>query len=133
VLEVSMIVRRQVRTYRYVFLNPFGDQASGPDGFTTFFFLKCWEVLKVDIMAFLKEFHNHGKFEKSLNATFISFILMTAREAEINDFHPISLIGGVYKIISKVLANRLKSILGKIDIFKRLFFGVVLEMRPNFI
>jgi hypothetical protein len=30
------------------------------------------------------------------------------------DFHPISVVGGVYKIISKVLANRLTSVLGKI-------------------
>jgi hypothetical protein len=33
---------------------------------------------------------------------------------KINDFRPISLVGGVYKILSKVLTNRLKLILGKI-------------------
>jgi len=33
---------------------------------------------------------------------------------EVKDFRPISLIGGMHKIISKVLANRLKLVFGKI-------------------
>jgi hypothetical protein len=91
-----------------------GDKAPGLDGFSMAFFQKCWEVLKVDIMAVFKEFHRRGKFEKSFNATFVSLIPKKARAVEIKDFRPISLVGGVYKIISKVLANRLKSVLGKI-------------------
>jgi hypothetical protein len=61
-----------------------------------------------------KVFHTYGKFEKSLNATFISLIPKKAGAVEIKDFHPISLVGGVYKIISQVLANRLKTMLGKL-------------------
>jgi hypothetical protein len=48
------------------------------------------------------------------NVTFVSLIPKKAEAMEIKDFRPISLIGGMYKIISKVLANRLKSVLGKI-------------------
>jgi hypothetical protein len=69
---------------------------------------------KVDIIVVLKEFHNSGKFKKSLNATFASLIPKKAGAVEIKDFQPISLIGGMYKIISKVLSNKLKSVLGKI-------------------
>jgi hypothetical protein len=65
-------------------------------------------------MAVLKDFHKSGKFDKSLNATFVSLIPKKAGAVEIKDFEPISLIGGMYKIILKVLANRLKSVLGKI-------------------
>jgi hypothetical protein len=71
-------------------------------------------VLKKDIMAVFSEFHNSSQFERSLNATFVSLIPKKAKAVEVKDFWPISLVGGVYKIISKVLANRLKSVLGKI-------------------
>jgi hypothetical protein len=60
------------------------------------------------------EFHNSGKFEKSLNATFFALIPKKAGAVEVKDFRPISLIGGMHKIISKVLANRLKLVFGKI-------------------
>ena len=49
-----------------------------------------------------------------MNATFISLIPKKVDAVEVRDFRPISLIGGVYKIIAKVLANRLKLVLGDI-------------------
>jgi hypothetical protein len=65
-------------------------------------------------MAVFSEFHNSCQFERSLNATFVSLIPKKADALEVKDFRPISLVGGVYKIIYKVLANRLKSVLRKI-------------------
>jgi hypothetical protein len=91
-----------------------GDKAPGPDGFTMAFFQKCWDILKHDIMAVFADFHSRGKFEKSFNATFVSLIPKKTDVLDVRDFWPISLIGGIYKIISKVLANRFKSVLGKI-------------------
>jgi hypothetical protein len=91
-----------------------GDKAPGPDGFTAAFFQKCWDFLKTDIMDVFVEFHARGKFEKSLNATFVSLIPKKTGGMDVRDFRPISLVGGIYKIISKVLANRFKSVLGKI-------------------
>ena len=51
---------------------------------------------------------------KCLNVTFVSLIPKKADEVEMKDFQPISLVGGMYKIVSKVLANRLKTVLGKL-------------------
>jgi hypothetical protein len=90
------------------------DKASGPYGFTMAFFQKCWEVVKVDIMAVFQEFYSCAKFEKSLNATFVSLIPKRTGTVEIKDFLPITLVGEVCKIISKALTNRLKLVLGKI-------------------
>jgi hypothetical protein len=57
-------------------------------------------------------FHQYGTFAKSLNATFVVLIPKKAGAIEIKNFRPISLVGSMYKIISKVLANRLKGVLG---------------------
>jgi len=91
-----------------------GDKASEPDGFTMAFFQKCWEIVKNDLMAVFAEFHNRGQFEKSLNATFVSLIPKKTCAMDVKDFRPISLVRGMYKIISKVLSNRFKLVLGKI-------------------
>jgi hypothetical protein len=61
-----------------------------------------------------EEFHARGKFVKSINSTFISLILKIQGAKEVKDFRPISLVGGVYKIISKVLANRMRKVMDKI-------------------
>jgi hypothetical protein len=91
-----------------------GDKAPGPDGFSLAFFQACWEVLKKNIMAIFFDFHARCKFEKSLNSTFISLIPKVSGAADLKDFHPISLVSGIYKIISKVLANRLRLVLSRI-------------------
>jgi hypothetical protein len=91
-----------------------GDKAPGPDGFSMAFFQACWDVMRVDIMKVFDEFHARGLFEKSLNASFISLIQKVPGANSIKDFRPISLVGGFYKIIAEVLANRLKSVLEKV-------------------
>ena len=62
-------------------------------------------------MAFFGKVHEFGKFERSLNATFISLIRKKINAVNIWDFRPISLIGSVYKLLAKVLANRLALVL----------------------
>jgi hypothetical protein len=66
-------------------------------------------------MAVFMELHSQRKFDKSYNATFVSLIPKKVGAVDVKHFQPISLLGGVYKILSQVLANRLKSVLGKIS------------------
>lgn len=91
-----------------------GDKAPGLDGFSLAFFQACWTTLKADLMQVFHQFHDHGTFEKSINATFIALIPKKPGAMEMKDFRPISLISGVYKIVAKVLANRLKMVVGKV-------------------
>ena len=91
-----------------------GDKAPGPDGFSLAFFQQCWSVVRNDVLAVCQEFHEHCQFERSLNATFVALIPNKHGANEIKDFRPLSLVGGMYKIIAKLLANRLSAMLGKI-------------------
>ena len=61
-------------------------------------------------MAVFHNFHTQAVFKKNLNALFLTLILMKVDAVEVKDFRPISLVGGIYKIISKVLANRLRRV-----------------------
>ena len=87
------------------------DKAPGPDGFTMAFFHKCWSVVEKDVMNFFDYFHRHSMFERYLNASFLTLICKKCNAVSIKDFRPISLVGSVYKLLSKVLANKLRAVL----------------------
>jgi hypothetical protein len=91
-----------------------GDKASGPDGFSMAFFQACWDVLRMDIMKVFSEFHVGGLFEESLNASFTALIPKIPSALDLKDFRPINLVGGIYKIIATVLANKLKMVMEKV-------------------
>jgi hypothetical protein len=74
-----------------------GDKALGSvdtDCFSMSFFQACWDVLKVDIIKVFSDFHARGKFERSLNALFITLILKIAGAIDLKNFRPISLVLG---------------------------------------
>jgi hypothetical protein len=101
--EISQVVR-----------NMNGDKAPGPDGFPMSFYHACWPILKGDVLAVFSEFYEYGSFVRSMNATFLSLIPKKVSAVEVKDFRPISLVGSVYKILAKVLANRLSVVLAAV-------------------
>jgi hypothetical protein len=83
-------------------------KSSGPDGINFGFMKEFWPELKGDIMRFITEFHRNGKLTRCINSTFIALIPKIDNPQKLNDFRPISLVGSMYKILAKVLANRLR-------------------------
>ena len=51
---------------------------------------------------------------KSLNATFLVLVPKRRTDEDLQDLRPISLVGDLYKILTKVLANRIKRVMGLI-------------------
>ena len=91
-----------------------GDKAPGPDGFPLAFWSFSWDFVKDEVMGFFREFFEHNWFVKSLNATFLVLVPKGRIVEDLKDLRPISLVGSLYKILSEVLANRIKSVMGLI-------------------
>ena len=83
----------------------------GPDGFATNFFHFFWEMIKEEFWAILEESRSKRGVLKSFNATFLSLIPKGEGGDSPGKFRPISLCNVIYKIITKVIANRLKPLL----------------------
>jgi len=90
------------------------EKSPGPDGLNFKFIKHFWETLNPDIIRFLDEFYVNGIFPKGGNASFIALIPKLKDPQTLNDYRPIFLIGHVYKIVAKILANRLKKVLSDI-------------------
>jgi hypothetical protein len=91
-----------------------GEKAPGLDRFTLAFFHHCWDVVKKEVLDSFQEFYVHEAFERSLNSAFVVLIPKKVGASDVKDFRLISLTGNIYKIISKVLANRLEEVLGSL-------------------
>ncbi|CAJ2674496.1 unnamed protein product [Trifolium pratense] len=89
-------------------------KSPGPDGINFGFVKDFWADIKGDIVRFCSEFHRNGRLTKGLNATFIALIPKVDSPQRLNDFRPISLVGSLYKILAKVLANRLRLVMGSV-------------------
>ena len=89
-------------------------KALGPDGMPLLFYQNFWELVSGDVIHDILCFLNSSSLPKSLNHTFITLIPKTKNPESVTEYRPISLCNVLYKIFSKVLANRLKRVLPKI-------------------
>ena len=84
------------------------DKAPGPDGFTTNFFHACWDWLKEEIWALVEDSRKSGSILRALNSTFLTLIPKESGTEDPRKLRPIALCNVIYKIIFKVIANRLR-------------------------
>ena len=89
-------------------------RAPGPDGFNTAFYQRYWHIVGHAITAEVQSFFVSGKMPDNWNHTNLCLIPKITSPQTMKDFRPISLCNVTYKIISKVLSVRLKSILSSV-------------------
>ncbi|GJX30864.1 RNA-directed DNA polymerase, eukaryota, reverse transcriptase zinc-binding domain protein [Tanacetum coccineum] len=89
-------------------------KAPGRDGYTFAFVKKIWGTIQKDTHEFVNYFFVSNTMPSGGNSSFFTLIPKVNNPTFINDFRPISLIGIHYKIIAKILANRLAKVIDKI-------------------
>jgi len=87
------------------------NKAPGPDGFNGLFFHNHWDIIQEDIYLSVNNFFSSGVMPSIVNRTLIALIPKIPHPERLEQYRPISLCNFIYKIISKVLANRLKQFL----------------------
>jgi len=93
-------------------LNPNG--APGPDGFGASFFQTYWDIVHKDVTEVVTEFFQTKRLSPNFNANTLILIPKNPNADTIDQFRPISLENFKFKIITKVLADRLANVLPNI-------------------
>jgi len=86
-------------------------KAPGPDEFTANFFREFWELIKTKVWELVEESRTMHWILPSLNATFIVLVPKGEEPNTPDKYRPIALCNVIYRLISNVLANRLKALL----------------------
>ena len=82
-----------------------------PDGMNALFYQKFQHIVGDDVIATVLEFLNSSNMNLDINYTHIVLIPKVNSAEKMSDYRPISLCNVIYKIISKVMSNKLKQIL----------------------
>jgi len=89
-------------------------KAPGPDGFGASFYQDHWVVIRDLLCTAIKDFFCSGKLLKEVNHTFLALIPKVTNPETTAQYRPISLCNTVYKILAKILVNRMRPILQRI-------------------
>ena len=89
------------------------ERSPGPDGWTIEFYIAFYEMIKLDLLQVVEECRILGSMYNAINSTFIALIPKSDSPSSFDEYQPISLYNVLYKIILKIIANRIHPILSR--------------------
>ncbi|KAL0455613.1 UNVERIFIED_CONTAM: LINE-1 reverse transcriptase [Sesamum latifolium] len=90
------------------------DKTPGPDGFSSRFYKAAWPVIGDEVTRAVQDFFVTGKLLKQINSTLLSLIPKVVSPVTVSDFRPISCCNVLYKIISKIIVQRMQGFMTKL-------------------
>ncbi|KAL0420553.1 UNVERIFIED_CONTAM: hypothetical protein Slati_3078200 [Sesamum latifolium] len=87
------------------------DKAPGPDGYSSGFFKVAWPVIGKEVTLAILDFFTTGRLLKQVNATLLLLIPKVQNPTLVAEFRPISCCNVLYKVIIKIIVQRLSGVL----------------------
>lgn len=88
--------------------------APGIDGYNAKFFKSTWDIIKYDTIKAIMDFFERKKIYRAINSTLVTLIPKTTTTDMVRDFRPISCCIVICKLISRIMAARLRKILSSV-------------------
>lgn len=99
--------------HKVLFAMP-ANKSPGPDGFPCEFFKIAWPVIAHDFTVAIQSVFRFGFLPKGVNSTILALVPKKTDSMEMRDYRPIACCNVLYKVVSKILANRLKVLLPRV-------------------
>lgn len=90
------------------------NKAPRPHGFNFKFVKSAWDVIKYDIYDIVNELWASSCLPRGSNTAFIALIPKVDSPSSFKDYRPISMVGCIYKIVVKLLAKRLQTVISSL-------------------
>uniref|UniRef100_A0A803PEE1 Reverse transcriptase domain-containing protein n=1 Tax=Cannabis sativa TaxID=3483 RepID=A0A803PEE1_CANSA len=90
------------------------DKSPGPDGMTPAFYQKCWGIVCNDVVSLVQQYFSTGVLPPGCCDANIVLIPKKKRPERMVDLRPIAICNVLYKVITKVMANRMKPFMDEI-------------------
>jgi len=84
------------------------------DGIPNEFYQKFWKVIEVDLVWVIQSFFQDINMSRDLNRSLIVLMPKIVEPKRVRDFRPISLLAGIYKIVAKIFASRIRLLVPKL-------------------
>lgn len=91
-----------------------GDGAPGPDGFGGHFYQTYWDIVGANLVTSVQEFFREGRLPANFNSNLIVLIPKVQGAKSMGDYRPIALANFQFKIVTKIVADRLAIITSRI-------------------
>ncbi|KAL2251594.1 UNVERIFIED_CONTAM: hypothetical protein Sindi_2281700 [Sesamum indicum] len=108
---IALVTKKEIK---WAFFHIEEDKLSGLDKYPACFYKAAWLIIGDEVIRAVMEFFTTGRLLKQVNSTLLALILKVQALSTLADFRPISCCSVLYKVIMKIIVQRLRMIMDEL-------------------